>query len=41
VDVTPDEEEALQRGEMPPGVQAQISRQLAEDVAIAEMEREA
>ncbi len=40
VEVTPDEAEALARGEIPAAVQAQIDRQTAEDAAIAAMETE-
>ena len=39
VEVTPDEAEALSRGEVPPAVQAQIDRQAAEDEVIAAIER--
>ena len=40
VEVTPDEAEALARGEVPPSVQAQINRQGAEDAAIKAIERD-
>lgn len=38
VEITPDETEALGRGEVPPAVQAQIDRQAAEDEGIAAIE---
>jgi hypothetical protein len=38
VEVTPEEAEALARGEVPPRIQAQLDRQQAEDETIASME---
>lgn len=40
VEVTPEEAEALARGEMPPGVRVQLGRILAEDEVIVAPERE-